>query len=51
MPKVTEDIRIAFDTTVSELNDALLDIKIMLLVMGGLMMMMGPKTHMIDLYV
>ena len=51
MPNVTEDILISFGTTVSELNDALLDLNIMLLVMGVLMMMVGPKTHMIDLYV
>ena len=51
MPNVTEDILISFGRTVSELNDALLDLNIMLLVMGGLMMMVGPKTHMIDLYV
>ena len=51
VPNVTEDILISFGTTVSELNDALLDLNIMLLVMGGLMMMVGPKTHMIDLYV
>ena len=49
VPKGTYDIRIVFDATVSGLNDYLWDPNFVLPPMGSLLMMVGPKTYMVDL--
>ena len=47
--KVTEDICMVLDTTVSRLNDYLWATNFMLPPMDILLMMVGPNTHMINL--
>ena len=48
LPLVTEDIYMIFDATVSGIN-SLWDLKCMLPLMGSFIMMVGPKTQMVDL--
>ena len=47
--KVTEDICMVFDATVSGLNNYLSETHFMLPSMRSLLMMVGPETHMVDL--
>ena len=49
VPKVTDDIRMVFDATMSGINDSLWDSKCMLPSMGIFLMMVGSETHMFDL--
>ena len=49
VPKGTYDIRMVFDTTFSGFNNYLLDPNFMLPSMGSLIMMVGLKTHMVDI--
>ena len=51
VPKVTEDIHMVFDATLSGLNNSLWDTKFMLPSMGGFIMMVAPGMHMVNLYV
>ena len=51
VPKVTYDIRMVFDEILSRLNDYLRDRNLMLQSMGSLLMMVVPKTHMVNLSV
>ena len=45
----TQDIHMVSNASVSRLNDFLWDPNFMLLSMRSLLMMVGPKTHMVDL--
>ena len=49
VPKVTDDIRMVFDETMSGLNDYLWYPNFMFLSMVSLLIMMGPEMHMVDL--
>ena len=49
VPKVIEDKCMVFDATVSELNNYLWDPNFMLPSMGSFLIMVGPKTPMVDL--
>ena len=49
VPKRTDNIRIVFYATVSQLNDYLWDKKSMLPSMGSVFIMVGLKAHMVDL--
>ena len=49
MPKVTYDIRMVFDATLSELKNYLWDPNFMLPSLNSLLMMVGSETHMMDL--
>ena len=50
VPKVTEDISMVFNATVRVLNDSLRYTFFMEPSMGSLLMMVVPKTHMVNLY-
>ena len=49
VPKVTDDIRMVFNVTVSGLNDSLWDPNLILPSMGSFRMMACPETHVVDL--
>ena len=50
-PKVTEDIRMVFDATVSELKNSMWSTKFILPSKGSFLMVVVPETHMANLYV
>ena len=47
--KAIKYIHMVFDATVRNLNDFLWGLEFMLPPMGSLLIMVGPKTHMVDL--
>ena len=47
----TDDTRMVFDATVIGLNDSMWDTNFMLPSIGSFLMMVGPETHMVDIYV
>ena len=49
VPKVTDDIRMVFDATMSGINDSLWDSKFILPSMGIFLKMVSSETHMFDL--
>ena len=49
VPKLTEDIRMVFDTEVRGLNEALWYPNFIILVVESIIVMVGPNTHMVDL--
>ena len=51
VPKVTEDVCLVFDATISGLTKYLWGPNFMLLSMVSLLMMVGPETHIVNLYV
>ena len=51
VPKGTDDIGTVFDATVSGIKNSLWDPNVMLPSTGSLIMMVGPDTHMVDIYV
>ena len=51
VPKGTNDTLMVFDSTISGINDSLWDPNFMLPPTVSLLTMVGPETHMVDLYV
>ena len=49
--RLTGGILTVFDATVNGLNDSMWDPECMFLSMGSLIMIVGPETHMVNIYV